>query len=199
VTVAKWGRAPAGKLSPVGLDLGIVQFDGEGTAVQRYAAAKERSGGDARWTHEVGFVEHHHNGRLVVRGTFAGHYLDVDEGDHVSQQGAGEGAIAGGLLGVLLGPPGIAVGLVGGGLIGSQTGASSETEAEPQMLADNLRAAVPRSSSAVVLIAAAADVEEMLAALGAGARGVTRRTLAPAELGRLEASLSVAPPASPER
>lgn len=182
----------------MGLDLGIVQFDGEGTAVQRYAAAKERASGDAQWTHEVGFVEHHHNGRLVVRGTFAGHYVDVDESDHVSQKGAGEGAIAGGLLGVLLGPPGIAVGLVGGGLIGSQAGTPSDTETEPPMLADQLRAAVPRSSSAVILVAAAPDVEEMLAELGAGARDVTRRTLAPEELAQLEASLSMAPPAAPE-
>ena len=182
----------------MGLDLGIVQFDGEGTAVERYAAAKKRSSGDARWTHEVGFVERHHNGRLVVRGTFAGHYLDVDESDHVSQKGAAEGAIAGGLLGVLLGPPGIAVGLMGGGLIGSQAGAPSDTEAEPATLADDLRAAVPRSSSAVVLIAAAPDVDEMVSALGAGARDVTRRTLTPDELAQLEASLSTAPPASPE-
>ena len=189
---------PAGKLSRVSLDLGIVQFDGEGTAVQRYAAAKERSSGDAPWTHEVGFVERHHNGRLLLRGTFAGHYLDVDESDHVSERGAGEGAVVGGLAGVLLGPPGIAVGIALGGLIGSQAGAASETEAEPPMLADNLRAAVPRSSSAVVLIAAAPDVDEMLAALGAGARGVTRRTLAPDELAHLDASLSTAPPASPK-
>ncbi len=182
----------------MGVDLGIVQFDGEGTAVERYAAASERSGGGAQWTHEVGFVEHHHNGRLVVRGTFAGRYLDVDESDRVSQKGAGEGAIAGGLLGVLLGPPGIAVGIVGGGLIGSQAGAPSDTEAEPAMLAEKLRAAVPRSSSAVVVIAAAPDVEEMLAELGAGAQGVTRRTLAPDELAQLEASLSMAPPAAPE-
>jgi hypothetical protein len=27
----------------------------------------------------------------VLRGTFAVHYLDVDESDHVSQKGAGNG------------------------------------------------------------------------------------------------------------
>ncbi len=189
---------PAGRFRQVSLDLAVAQFDGEGTAVQRYAAAKERSRADAPWMHQVGFVERHHNGRLLLRGTFAGHYLDVDESDHVSQRRAGEGAVAGGLVGVLLGPPGIAVGLALGGVIGSQAGDSTELEAEPEALAAQLRAAVPRSSSAVVLIAPAPDVDEMLAALGDAAQGVVRRTLAAHQAAELEASLSMAPPASSE-
>ncbi len=148
---------------------------------------------------QVGFVERHHNGRLLLRGTFAGHYLDVEESDHVSQTGAGEGAVAGGLIGVLLGPPGIAVGIALGGVIGSQAGDSTEIEAEPEALAAQLRAVVPRSSSAVVLIAQAPDVDAMLAALGDAAQGVVRRTLAADQAAELEASLSMAPPASTER
>jgi uncharacterized membrane protein len=182
----------------VGVDLAVVGFDGEGTAVQRYAAAKDRSDGGARWAREVGFVERHAHGHLLLRGTFAGHYVDVDESDHVSQKRAGEGAVAGGLIGVLLGPPGIAVGLVVGGLVGSQTGTASDSEAEPQLLAERLRDAVPRSSSAIVLIAPAADVDEMLAALGEGRQNVTRRTLSADETAQLELALSAAPPASPE-
>jgi uncharacterized membrane protein len=189
------GDGPAGRLRRVGLDFAIAQFDGEGTAVQRYAAARERPGGGAPWTREVGFVEHHHGGRLLLRGTFAGHYLDVDESDRVSQTGAGEGALAGGLVGALLGPAGFAVGLVVGGVIGSKVGAPSDTEPEPEVLADQLRAAVPPSSSAIVLIAAAPDVDAMLSALGEGAQGVTRQTLTADQAARLEASLSAAPPA----
>jgi uncharacterized membrane protein len=183
----------------VSLDLAVAQFDGEGTAVQRYAAVKERSRADPAWMHQVGFVERHHNGRLLLRGTFAGHYVDVDESDHVSQGGTSEGAVAGGLVGVLLGPPGIAVGLALGGVIGSQAGDSTEIEAEPEALAAQLRAVVPRSSSAVVLIAPAPDVDEMFAALGEAAQGVVRRTLAADQAAELEASLGTAPPASPER
>jgi uncharacterized membrane protein len=180
----------------VSLDLAVVRFDGEGTAVQRYAAAKERFGGDAPWAQRVGFVEHHHSGRMLLRGTFAGHYVDVDESDHISQTGAGEGAVAGGLIGVLGGPPGIAVGLTVGGVIGSQGGHSSDVEAEPEALADRLRTAVPRSSSAVVLIAEAPYVDEMLTALGEGAQGVVRRTLTADQTVELETSLSGAPPAA---
>jgi uncharacterized membrane protein len=183
----------------VGLDLAVARFDGEGTAVQRYAAAKEDADGEARWAREIGFVEHHSHGHLLLRGTFAGHYVDVDESDHVSQKGAGEGAVAGGLIGVLLGPPGIAVGLLVGGLVGSQAGTASDSEAEPQLLAEKLRDAVPRGSSAIVLIASSAEVNEMLAALGDDAQSVTRRTLTADEAAELELALSAAPPASPER
>lgn len=181
------------------LDLAVVRFEGEGTAVERYAAAKERSGGDAPWAHEVGFVEHHHNGRLLLRGVFAGHYLDIDESDRVSQRGAGEGAVAGGLIGTLLGPPGIALGLLVGGVLGSKAGTPSDAETEPQALADQLRAAVPPSSSAIVLIAPSAEADEMLAALGESAKNVARQSLTAEQETALQASLATSPRPSPER
>jgi uncharacterized membrane protein len=175
------------------LDLAVVQFAGEGTAVSRYATAKDRLA-DSAWMHDVGFVEHHHNGRLLLRGMFAGHYLDVDESDRVSQRGAGEGALAAGLIGVLAGPPGIAVGLVVGGLLGSKAGEADEIENEPRVFADQLRAAVPPSSSAVVLIAPGSEVDEMLDSLSSGVQAVTRRSLTADEQAALDASLGAAPP-----
>jgi uncharacterized membrane protein len=151
---------------------------------------------DAQWTRDVGFVERHHNGRLLLRGTFAGHYLDVDEGDRVSQKGAGEGAATGGLLGVVLGPPGIDVGLLLGGLVGANAGNPEEVEVEPHALAERLREAIPRGSSAMVMIAPGAEVDEMLTALGGGTRDLVRRTLADGEIAAIQASLSAAPPGS---
>jgi uncharacterized membrane protein len=188
------------------VDLAVVKFEGEDTAVRSYAAVKARIG-DAPWLHEVGFVEHHPSGRLVLRGTFAGHYLDVDESDRVSQTGAGIGAVAGGLVGVLLGPPGIAVGLLVGGIAGAELGSPTDTEPEEdaKALAKELRATVPRASSAIVLIAAAADADEMLAAFGEDGRELgedakpVRRTLSAEETAALEASLQAAPPAASER
>jgi uncharacterized membrane protein len=179
------------------LDLAVVQFAGEGTAVSRYATAKDRTAG-AAWVHEIGFVERHHNGRLLLRGMFAGHYLDVDESDHVSQRGAAEGAVAGGLIGVLGGPPGIAVGLAVGGLLGSQASEADEVENEPRALADQLRAAVPRSSSAVVLIAPPPEVDEMEDSLSPGAQAIFRRSLTADEQTALNASLDAATPKAPE-
>jgi uncharacterized membrane protein len=179
------------------LDLAVVQFAGEGTAVSRYVTAKDRTAG-AAWVHEIGFVERHHNGRLLLRGMFAGHYLDVDESDHVSQRGAAEGAVAGGLIGVLGGPPGIAVGLAVGGLLGSQASEADEVENEPRALADQLRAAVPRSSSAVVLIAPPPEVDEMEDSLSPGAQAIFRRSLTADEQTALNASLDAATPKAPE-
>jgi Protein of unknown function (DUF1269) len=181
----------------VPLEVALVRFHGENTAVLRYADAKDRSASDAHWAQEVGFVQRFHSGRLLLRGTFAGHYLDVDEGDHVSQKRGAGGAVAGGLLGVLAGPAGIAVGVVLGGTIGADTGRADETEAEPGELADKLRAAIPPLSSAIVLIAEVTDVDDMLAALGENAEDVLRRTLTADDEAALQASISASPPAAP--
>jgi hypothetical protein len=184
----------------VNLDFGLARFEGENTASKRFAEARDRSGAGARWAREIGLVEHHHNGRLLLRGTFAGHYLDVDETDHVSQKGAGEGAAVGGLVGVLGGPPGIAVGLLLGGLVGSQAGAPSpsESEGEPELLAARLREVMPRAHSAIVLIAPAHDVDEMLNAVGDSAEHQFRQTLTADQAAALESSLSSAPRVSQE-
>jgi len=176
-------------------EVAMVRFKGAGTAVLRYADAEERGGKTPAWANQVGFVEHHGSGHLSMRGVFAGHYVDVDEADHVSQLGAGEGAVAAGLLGVLGGPPGIAVGLLVGGVFGAEIGSPSDTEPEPRELAALLREAVPRSASAIVLVAETSDVDDMLAALGERAEDVTRRTLTRDDEARLEAALSATPPA----
>jgi uncharacterized membrane protein len=167
----------------------VVAFDGDNTASVRFADARDQAGSDAPWSRDVGLVEHHHSGRLLLRGMFGGHYVDVDESDHVSQRGAGEGAVVGGLIGVLAGPAGIALGLLVGGLVGSQTGAPSDVEAEPRELAERLRAAVPRGCSAIVLIAQAGEIDEMLRALGDGTEPKLREPVSDAQAATLEASL----------
>jgi hypothetical protein len=66
----------------------------------------------------LAFVEHHRHDRIVVRGTFAGRYVDLDEqGDMIGKRTA-EGALTGAVVGILFGPPGLAVGLVAGGTAG---------------------------------------------------------------------------------
>jgi uncharacterized membrane protein len=185
------------------LDAVLVRFDGEGTAVLRYADATERFDrsrpprAQPQWARDVGFVERRHNGRMRLRGTFVGHYLDVDESDEVSEAGLREGAAAAGLIGVLGGPPGIAVGIVLGGLIGAHLGHPREVEAEPEALAALLREAVPRSSSAIVMVSSAAEIDELLATLGSSVADAVRRTLSNEEVAGLETSLEQAPPTAP--
>src|ERR1700723_2222683 len=110
----------------MGLESVVVAFGGENTASVRFADARDQAGPHARWSKDVGLVEHFQSGSWLLRGMSAGHYLDVDELDHVSQTAAAEGGIAGGLIGVLGGPPGIAVGLLVGGLAGSQIGTPTD-------------------------------------------------------------------------
>ena len=52
----------------------------------------------------------HHDGHLVARGNFAGHYVDVDEATLTSEEGAAKGWAKGALAGLLLTPAGFAVG-----------------------------------------------------------------------------------------
>jgi uncharacterized membrane protein len=188
-------------MSGAGLELAVVRFHGENGAVERYAEATDEFASRPpderpRWTRDVGFVERHHSGRLRLRGTFAGHYLDLDEGAGISQRGAGEGAAAGGLLGVLAGPPGIAVGLVLGAIVGAHVSRADEVEEEPEDLATQLREVLPPSSSAIVMIAPPPEVDELVAAVADGAEGSTRRALAEEEVTKIEASLSGAPRAA---
>lgn len=179
------------------LDFALLSFEGVNSAAKAYAAARDQSSSAATWAQQVGFVEHHENGHLVLRGSFAGHYVDVDEALHVSQRGAAEGWAVGAVIGALLGPVGFAVGTVAGATIGSQLGKPSESDPEPQLLADQLRSAVPRSGSAIVAVADAHDVDAMLAAIGESSAQLIRRTLRPDEASALQASLSAAPAASP--
>jgi uncharacterized membrane protein len=189
------------------LDFALVRFEDGSAATETFVAARDRSGAAASWPRDrsgaaaswaqhVGLVEHHRNGHLVLRGTFAGHYVDVDEALHVSERGAGEGSAGGGLVGILGGPPGIAVGIVLGGLLGSQLGTPSETDSEPQPLADQLRAAVPRAGSAIVMIAEPSDVDDMVAAIGDSGGELIRHTLTADEVAAVQASLRATPAAS---
>jgi hypothetical protein len=83
------GPAPAAARAPAPprahastRDFALVAFDGLGTAERAYGRVHDGTP-DASWTPDVAFVEHHRHGRLVVRGTFAGRYLDLgDAGGH---------------------------------------------------------------------------------------------------------------------
>ena len=73
---------------------------------------------EAPWVHEIAFVEHHRHDRIVVRGTFAGRYVDVDDQGDVIGKRTAEGALTGAVVGLFFGPMGLAVGLVGGASAG---------------------------------------------------------------------------------
>jgi uncharacterized membrane protein len=177
-------------------DLLVIAFAGVNASADAYTAARRRSPTASRWEDRVGLVEHHADGHLALRGVFAGHYLDVDERLHASEDGAAEGWRAGALVGLLLGPPGFAVGNVLGALVGSQEAGVAGTDPEPPLVADELRATVPAPGSAVVLVADAETCDEMLAAFDLGEARVSRRRLSRKDLEGVKISLGDAPPAA---
>ena len=157
------------------LDLTLMIFDHVGGAERAYADVLGASAASP-WVHEIAFVEHHRHDRIVVRGTFAGRYVDVDdEADVVIGKRTGEGALTGAIAGALFGPPGFAVGLVGGATAGS-VGEARHAPHLHDALIDEVRAEVPERSSAVLLLASPQHVDAMIAAFeGHGGRLVRHR------------------------
>jgi hypothetical protein len=99
------------------LDLALMVFGHPEGAERAYADLRGVSV-DAPWVHEIAFAEHHRHDRIVVRGTFAGRYLDLDDQGDVIGKRTTEGALTGAVAGAFFGPAGFAAGLVAGGAAG---------------------------------------------------------------------------------
>jgi len=67
-------------------DLAVAVYPHLSGADRAYAAAQVKDR-DAPWLRETTFVESHPHGRIAVRGTFAGRYVDVDDSRHASPYG----------------------------------------------------------------------------------------------------------------
>ena len=156
------------------LHVGVARFSDIDGAERAFADAHDRDPA-ADWMADASFVEVHRDGRIVVRGSVAGHYVDLDgEGDVIGPD-AGRGAVAGAALGFLLGPSAFAVGLVGGATVGGVVEASHLPRLEGPAF-DAIRERVPKGSSAVVVIATAERVRAMSEALAERRRDLRRRT-----------------------
>lgn len=146
----------------MGLDLALMVYPHVEGAEHAYSDVRDRSVG-RHWLEEVAFVEHHGHDRIVVRGVVAGHYVDADDRGDVIGSRAVEGALTGGAVGLVFGPPGVAVGLTAGAVAGGV----SESDAAPHLHSsffDEVRAGVPVGSSALALLAAPEHVDEMVEA-----------------------------------
>ena len=169
------------------LDLALMVFDRVGTAERAYADVLGAAAASP-WVHEIAFVEHHRHDRIVVRGTFAGRYVDEDDdGDPIGKR-TGEGALTGAVAGVLFGPAGLAVGLVGG----ATAGGVAESHHAPHLhdaLIDELREEVPEKSSAVVLLASPDHVDAMVAAFEGHGGRLVRHHLSPEGAQALEGAV----------
>ncbi len=177
------------------IDFALMVFEHTGGAERAYSHVADQASAEP-WAREVAFIEHHRRDRMVVRGTFAGHYVDADDDQDFIGPRTAEGAIAGAAVGLLFGPMGLAVGFVGGGAAGGV----AEEHAGPRLrsaLFDELRAEVPEGSSAVLLMAAASEVDAMAGALeGQGGR-LVRHRLTPEGAELLRNAVADSPSAAP--
>ena len=181
-------------MEPTNLDLALMVFDHTEGAERAYADVP-RGAGDVPWAQEVAFVEHHGRDRIVVRGEFAGRYVNVDDAEQFLGRKTVEGALTGAVAGAVFGPPGFAAGLVGGGLAGSV----SEEHSGPRVHStffDEVRGDVPEGSSAIVLLAAPEHVDAMVAALEGKHGRLVRRSLSPEDAQALVDSVADSPPAA---
>jgi uncharacterized membrane protein len=162
----------------MGLDLALIVCNHTEGADYAFANAHDAVG-DQPWTHEVAFVEHHRHDRMIVRGNFGGHYVDVDDVSDIVGPKVGKGALTGALVGALFGPPGFAAGMVAGGTIGGLENAAHVPELQGAFF-DEVRADVPKGHSAVILLADPKHVDAMVAAFDDPHVNVVRRTLSDA-------------------
>jgi uncharacterized membrane protein len=176
-------------------ELAVLTFDHIEGAERAYADARGRAN-DAAWLREVVFVECHRHGRIVVRGTFAGHYLDVDDVADAIGHDTAVGAVAGAVVGLAFGPPGFAVDLVAGGIGGGVHESAVHTPEESGALFDEIRHDIPEGSSGIVALVSADDSAALIEALHERAVRLTHHRLSDAEAGALRAAVVQAPPAA---
>ena len=177
------------------IEVGVAIFSGLHGAEHAFAEARDRDPG-AAWIDDAAFLEVHRHGRIVVRGTVLGHYVDVDGLGDVIGPGTAAGAIAGAVAGLPLGPSAFAVGLVGGATAGGA--AEANDVAKPAGPAfDAIREQVPEGSSAVVVFAERQRIGAMYRALFAGADTFVRHRLSPADEAELRTTLAAAPVPTP--
>jgi uncharacterized membrane protein len=182
-------------MEPMGLDFALMVFEHTEGAERAYADAMSQASGQT-WAQDVAFVEHHRRDRMVVRGTFAGHYVDADDDADFIGPKTAEGVVAGGAAGLLFGPAGLAVGMVAGGVAGGVANEHSGPRLRSALF-DELREEIPEGSSAVILMAGPADVDAMVSALQRHGGRPVRHHLTPEGTEILTSAVAGSPSAAP--
>jgi uncharacterized membrane protein len=186
---------PARRREQDARELAVLTFDHIEGAERAYADARGRAN-DAPWLREVVFVECHRHGRIVVRGTFAGHYLDVDDVADAIGHDTAVGAVAGAVVGLAFGPPGFAAGLVAGGIAGGVHESAAHTPQESGALFDEIRRDIPEGSSGIVALVSAEDSAALVEALHERAVRLTHHRLSDADAAALRTAVAQAPRAA---
>ena len=139
-------------------EVGVLTFEGKDRAEATMDSLRQAAGN--RSDVDVSLVEHHPNGRFGVHV----YNPEPTKGSHM-----GEGAVVGAVLGgLLLGPFGLAAGLLGGVGVGAVMQGRKKDDLE---LSDDfvreLKAALPPDSSAVLIVGDPDVVHELVGSVHA--------------------------------
>jgi hypothetical protein len=182
--VAEAAALPA-RDGPPARDLTVLTFDRADGAERAFGDVRGRAG-DAPWIRDVAFVECRHHGRIAVRGTFAGHYLDEEDVGRAARDGTVAGTVAETVVALAFGPPEVAARLAAG-----------DAHADGGTRLEAIRAALPERSSGIVSLAPPPHADAMIAAFADRPARVTRHRLSAVDAAALEATAAAAPPAAP--
>ena len=150
------------------MEMAVITFEGTHDAEQ--GLSRLRASRDDAWLTEVAVLEHHRGGRYSMKATTP----DYGEKGHV-----GAGATVGGLTGLALGTIAGPLGILFWGTMGAMTGGvagdtGSAGAFDP--LVEQVKDALPRNSSALILVAEPSTAEEFIAAAGAN-RQISRQQM----------------------
>ena len=160
------------------VEMAAVVFDGTHSAEKELSAL--RTTREDSWLTDVAVLEHHAGGRYSMKATSP----DYGDEDHV---GAGI-AIGGGtglLLGMIAGPLGLLFWGTMGAISGGALGASERAGAFDPVV-EQVKGALPHSSSALILVAESATAEELVSAVEGKGRQVLRQDLTEEQIEELK-------------
>jgi hypothetical protein len=158
------------------IEMAVLTFDGTHAAERELSVL--RASRDDAWLGEVAVLEHHAGGRYSMKATSPG-YRDKD---HLAAAAA-----TGGLTGLCLGAIARPLGLISWSSMAGLTGAALRDTGRPGAfgpLVDRVKDALPRGSSALILVAEPALAELLISVVGPRAR-VSRQLLTDEQVERL--------------
>ena len=168
------------------LKLGVVIFEDADRAAEVLTGFKELHPADD-WAENVGIIERRKSGRIAMYGALGRDTNWTDEGAE-ALLGVSLGGTTGLLLGALAGPPGVAIGGAVGATIGGLLGGVDEETVNEKMFGV-VRSKLTKNSSALVLLADARHVDDLLGSTRRGAREVYEQPIREELKGRLEEAL----------
>ena len=163
------------------MEMAVITFDGTHQAESELSSL--RASRDDAWLSEVAVVEHHRGGRFSMKATTP----DYGDKGHV-----GAGASLGGLTGLAMGAIAGPLGIVFWGTLGTATGGALGDTGHAgafDPLVAQVKDALPRNASALMLVAETPTAEELISVVGTSGQ-VNRQQLTDEQVDQLsEAAL----------